>query len=119
MSQQNGPGAEQLLQMAINNAKQSNQEGAKVILRQVLKQDKRNDRAWMWLAYVEDDPIQRRRFLENAVRINPDNKAAQKALNKIKTKKASRESRTLLYGGVALAIILIVSAVACVIVLSL
>lgn len=118
MTEQSGPGVEQLLQMAITNAQQNNQEGAKVILRQVLKQDKRNDRAWMWLAYVEDDPVQRRRFLENAVRINPDNKPAQKALNKIKRKKASRKNRTLMYGGIALVLLLIVTAVACTIVLS-
>lgn len=119
MTQQSGPGIEQLLQMAINNAKQDNQEGAKVILRQVLKQDKRNDRAWMWLAYVEDDPVQRRRYLENAVRINPSNQAAQKALNKIKNKKASRRNRTMLYGGVGLVFLLLISALACVIALSL
>ncbi len=119
MTQQSGPGVEQLLQMAINNAKQDNQEGAKVILRQVLKQDKRNDRAWMWLAYVEDDPVQRRRFLENAVRINPSNKAAQKALSKIKNKKASRRNMTMLYGGAALIFLLVISALACVVALSL
>ena len=118
MTQQSGPGVEQLLQMAITNAKQNNQDGAKVILRQVLKQDKRNDRAWMWLAYIENDPVQRRRFLENAVRINPSNQAAQKALNKIKNKKANRENRTLLYGGIALVLLVMVTAAACAIVLS-
>ena len=81
-----GTSVDQLLQMGINTAKDGNKEGAKVILKQVIQKDKRNDRAWTWLAFVEDDPIQRRRYLQNAVRINPGNRAAQEALGKIEAK---------------------------------
>ena len=42
------PNREQLLQMAINSAKSGNRDGARMMLRQVLSEDKRNERAMMW-----------------------------------------------------------------------
>lgn len=115
---QGGASVDQLLQMGIDTAKQGNKEGARVLLRQVIQRDQRNDRAWMWLAYVEADPVQRRRYLENAVRINPSNKAAQKALNKLKTSKTRSQRQIMLLGGAVLAGLILISALACLVVLS-
>ena len=114
-----GPSVEQMLRMGIDTAKNGNKDGARVMLRQVLQRDRRNDRAWTWLAYVEDDPVQRRRYLQNAVRINPENKTAQKALDKLKKSRTQTENKTMLYGSIALGGLIIVSILACVIVLAL
>jgi hypothetical protein len=116
---QSSTSVEQLLRMGIDTAKQGNREGAKVILRQVLQKDRRSDVAWMWLAYVESDPIQRRRFLENAVRINPDNSAARRALNKMNTRKSASQNKTMLYGAIVVAVMVILSILACVVALAL
>jgi hypothetical protein len=85
------------------------------MLQQVLTQDARNDRAWTWLAYVEDDPIQRQQYLERAVQINPSNRTAVKALNKIRNKKARQRNRTLIYGSIVLIIMAVMAALACVV----
>jgi hypothetical protein len=116
---QSGASVDQLLRMGIDTAKKGNREGAKVILRQVLQQDRRSDLAWMWLAYVESDPIQRRRFLENAVRINPDNAAARRALNKMNTRTSASQNQTMLYGGIVLAVMIVLSILACIVALAL
>lgn len=119
--QDSGSGAsvEQLLRMGIETAKQGNKQGARVLLQQVIQEDKRNDRAWMWMAYVENDPVQRRRYLENAVRINPSNDSAKKALAKMNRSQESDQNKTLVYGGLVLAGVLVLTILACIIVLAL
>ena len=44
------PNREQLLQMAVTTAKAGNRDGARVMLRQVLSEDRRNERAMLWMA---------------------------------------------------------------------
>lgn len=46
----------------------------------VVKMDQRNERAWMWLSAVVDDPEQQRTCLEYVLKINPENARARKGL---------------------------------------
>ncbi|MFP4322382.1 MAG: tetratricopeptide repeat protein [Anaerolineales bacterium] len=98
MSSADGPNLEAQLQMGITAAKQGNKEGARVILRQVIQADPQNDRAWYWLAYLADTNAQRRQFLQSALKANPNNQNAQKALTKMATRNRSQEQRTLIIG---------------------
>jgi hypothetical protein len=112
-----GLGIDQLLQMGIDTAKSGNNEGAKVILKQVIQKDKRNDRAWTWLAFIEPDPVQKRRYLQNAVRINPGNRPAQEALSKMVAKEQKGTDKTMFYGSIAIGIMVLLSVMACMLVL--
>ena len=114
-----GTSVDQLLRMGIESAKQGNKEGAKVMLQQVLQQERRNDVAWFWLASVQDDPEQRKRYLENAVKSNPENQQAKRALDKINRRRARSTNQAMLYGGVAVVGMIILAVLACILVLSL
>lgn len=72
---------ENLMQLGINAARNGNKEAAKGIFNQVLNADRRNERAWLWLAAVEEDQTQRRRILQTVLSINPNNQKAQELLN--------------------------------------
>lgn len=113
-----GTSVDQLLRMGIENARQGNRDGARVMLRQVLDQDKRNDVALMWLAYIEEDPVQRQRFLESAVKANPGNKKAQAALEKITTRHERSANQTMRYGIIAVGGMVIFAILACLLVLA-
>ncbi len=71
---------ETLMQMAINTARRGNKETAKGMFNQVLNMDRRNERAWLWLAAVEEDQTERRRILQTVLSINPNNKKAQELI---------------------------------------
>lgn len=94
------PNLENLLQMGITAAKEGNNEGARMLLKQVLDADKKNDRAWVWMAYITTDSVKRRQYLQTALKINPGNTAAKKALSKINKKRSSTEERTIIIAGV-------------------
>jgi len=69
----NEPNLERLLMQGIAAAKQNNKQAARMIFDQVLSQDKRNERAWLWLAAIEDDLKERRRILLTVLTLNPQN----------------------------------------------
>jgi len=71
---------ERLMQVGVTAARNKNKEAAKGIFRQVLEMDRRNERAWLWLAAVEDDPTERRRILQTVLAINPENQKARQLL---------------------------------------
>lgn len=110
MARRDNPQLENMLQMGITAAREGNREGARVILRQVLDADKKNDRAWLWLAYVAESKTKRQQYLESALRVNPNNEPAKKALLKMSRKKSNRERRTLMIGMVAVMAVLVVTA---------
>jgi Tfp pilus assembly protein PilF len=109
------PNLENLLQMGINAAQSGNKENARLFLQQVLEADKKNDRAWLWLAYVTDpeDEKDRRRYLKTAMRLNPSNRAAQNALKKLDQAKNAGKKRTMRLGSLALAVLVIFGTVTC------
>lgn len=118
MSNADNPNLENLLQMGITAAKQGNREAARVLFKQVLDDDKKNDRAWVWMASVAEDPLKRQQYLETALRINPSNKAAQKAIKKMTHKRTSKEQRTLALGVIFVLAILVAAALICVLALA-
>lgn len=96
------PNREQLLQMAVQSAKQGNKQGAKVMLRQILDEDPRNERAMMWMAKISTAPTERKQWLERVLQVNPENEVAQQALEKLSYDKSASENRKLFFfGGVA------------------
>lgn len=113
------PNLENLLQMGITAARDGNKDGARALFQQVISNDKKNDRAWVWLAYVTEDRTKRQQYLKTALKINPDNTAAKKALEKISNTRADRDQKTLLYAGVGLLSILVFAALCCVLALAL
>lgn len=110
------PNLENLLQMGINAAKTGNQENARLFLQQVLDADNKNDRAWLWMAYVTDkeNEIDRRRYLKTAIRINPNNRAARNALEKLDRAQVTAQNKTMTIGLMILTITIVVGVLACV-----
>ncbi len=104
----NMPNREELLQMAIEAARAGQKDGARVIFRQILNQDRRNQRAMMWMAKLADSKEERIRWLEMAVSTNPDNVQARKELNRIRYTRAARENRTLVIFGVIAVVLILV-----------
>ena len=94
------PNREELLQLAIRTAKEGNSEGARVMLQQVLSEDKRNERAMMWMAKLAKNSAERKQWLKRALKVNPGNHAAKDALARMANTRAARENRTLVYFGV-------------------
>ncbi|CAG1000973.1 MAG: hypothetical protein IAE83_20045 [Anaerolinea sp.] len=108
---------EDLLRQGIEAAKMGNKDSARLILRRVLDQDKRNERAWLWLASVEDDPIERRRVLQTVLDINPANANAQKLLKAMDTAVARSEQASMRFGiSVVLFIIVLLAIVGVIVV---
>jgi lipopolysaccharide biosynthesis regulator YciM len=88
--------------MGIAAAKRGNTDSARTILEQILQEDSSNERAMMWMAKLADTKAERQQWLNRVLSVNPNNQAAQDALNKISYSRAARENRTLLiYGAVA------------------
>lgn len=108
---------EDLLQIATTSLKEGNKTGARVLIQQVLDADKHNDRAWVLMAAATDDPVDRQRYLKTALRLNPNNKSAKKALDKMKKARNTSESQALYYGTIGLAIVLVIAVLACIAVL--
>ena len=111
------PNREELLQLAISTARGGNKRPARLMFEQVLKEDKNNERAMMWLAKIADSKTERKEWLERVLRVNPNNEQAREALKSIAYKKSAKDNRVLVIFGV-IAVVLIVLAVVVVIALS-
>ena len=111
------PNREELLQLAINTARGGNKRPARLMFEQVLKEDKNNERAMMWLAKLADSKAERKEWLERVLRVNPNNEQARDALKNIAYKKSAKDNRVLVIFGV-IAVVLIVLAVVVVFALS-
>lgn len=107
----NVPNREQLLSMAIDAAKAGNRDGARVMLRQVLGEDRRNERAMMWLAKIAPSKAERREWLKRVLTVNPDNQAARDALRKINYQSSARDNRVLVMFGIVAVVLAVVGVV--------
>jgi hypothetical protein len=67
-------------------------EKARACLVRILKTDPTNDTAWVWMASVVETEQLRRQCLEEALKHNPRNKMAQRALQKMNGPQTSFES---------------------------
>lgn len=92
------PNLEDILQIGIAAAKRGDREAAQNLLQQVLSSDQKNDRAWLYMAYIEPNKDQRVRYLQTALRHNPNNSVARKALEGITKKRNRSQQRTLMIG---------------------
>ncbi|MAS37077.1 MAG: hypothetical protein CL610_23965 [Anaerolineaceae bacterium] len=101
------PNREQLLQMAVNTAKAGNKEGARVMLRQVLSEDRRNERAMLWMAKIARSSKERRQWLKRVLDINPDNEAAKTQLKRMDYQTSAQQNRILLIFGVVVGVLLV------------
>ncbi len=104
----NVPNREELLQLAIDAARRGQKDGARVMFRQILEQDKRNERAMMWMAKLADSKSERIKWLEATLTVNPDNTQARQALERIRYAGAATENRTLVVFGVVAAVLIFV-----------
>jgi Tfp pilus assembly protein PilF len=105
------PNREELLQMAINAAKNKQHEGARVMFRQILSQDKQNERAIMWMAKLATSKRERVQWLQRALKVNPNNSTARDALAQMDYKEKASQNRILLLGGVVLAVVVLLAVV--------
>ena len=105
------PNREELLQMGIRAAKAGNRQGASTLFEQVLSQDKRNERAMMWMAKIADNKAERKKWLERVLLVNPDNETAKAALKKIAYKRNAKENRTLLIFGMVAGVLVVLGIV--------
>ncbi len=105
------PNREELLQLAINAARGGNKRPARLMFEQVLKEDKGNERAMMWLAKIADSKAERREWLQRVLHVNPNNEQARQALKSIAYKKSAKDNRVLLTFGVLAAVLIILAVV--------
>jgi thioredoxin-like negative regulator of GroEL len=101
------PNREQLLQMAITSARAGNKDGARMMLRQILSEDRRNERALLWMAKVARNAQERRQWLERVLDVNPDNEQASQQLRKMAYRTSARQNRTLLIFGVIVGVLIV------------
>ena len=92
---------DELYNMAIQAINKKQNRGAKVMLRQILSQDKRNDRAMLALAKIAKTDKEKRYWLNQALKIDPENKQAQKELYRLDTHDEAERNKLLFNVGVA------------------
>jgi Tfp pilus assembly protein PilF len=110
--QTNQPNREELLRLAIGAAKAGNEDSARVMFRRVLADDKRNERAMMWMAKLAQTRAERKEWLSRVLVVNPDNDSAKDALRQMKYKSTAKENRTLLIFGTIAGILVVLVLVA-------
>jgi hypothetical protein len=72
-----------LLQTGIQAAQRGNQAVAQQIFRQVIDLDPNNETAWIWMASVVSSMAERRTCLQRVLTINPNNRRARQALQRL------------------------------------
>ena len=105
------PNREQLLQMAISSAKAGNADGARVMLRQILTEDRRNERALLWMARIARNKKERQEWLERVLDVNPDNEQARKQLRRMEYRSSAQQNRILLVFGVVVGVLFVLGLV--------
>lgn len=114
----NAPNREELLQLAINTARAGNKRAARLMFEQVLKQDKNNERAMMWLAKTAKSKAERQEWLRRVLNVNPNNEQARSTLKRIAYRRSAKDNRVLLIFGVVAAVLIILAVVIVIAVLS-
>jgi tetratricopeptide (TPR) repeat protein len=71
---------ESLLRDGIAAVKRGDRTTARKLLAQVIEQDPKNEKAWMWLATTSNNADERRKLLLKVLEINPNNQRAQQAM---------------------------------------
>jgi tetratricopeptide (TPR) repeat protein len=76
--------SEDILHKAISMIKAGDRTGAKSILISILEKDPKNENAWLWLSSCADKTEEKIYCLQEALRINPNNEQAKKAIEQLK-----------------------------------
>lgn len=105
------PNREELLKMAIRTAQQGNKTAARMMFRRVLAEDKRNERAMIWMAKLADSKNERLQWLNRVAQVNPNNETAKEALRKMNYRRSAKENRILLTFGVIAGVLLVLGLV--------
>lgn len=105
------PNLEDLMRLGASTAKAGNKDNARVIFRQVLDADKRNVGAWLWMASLAENNIDRRRYLETVLKLSPNNSTARKQLAAM-DRTVQRGENASLRLGIIILVILVVALVA-------
>jgi hypothetical protein len=105
------PNREELLHLAINAARANNRDGARVMFTQILSEDRKNERALMWMAKLAEGKNERKQWLIKVLEVNPNNETARSALRKMDYKSSASDNRTLLIFGVIAGIMIVLAIV--------
>ncbi|MBI5667724.1 MAG: hypothetical protein HZC41_06920 [Chloroflexi bacterium] len=105
------PNREELLQMGIRAAKAGNTDAARITFQQILSQDKRNERAMMWMAKIASTKAERKKWLNRVLSVNPDNETARKQLYRMNHSEAAKQNRVLLIFGVVSGVMIVLGIV--------
>lgn len=105
------PNREELLKMAIRTAQAGNKTAARMMFRRVLSEDKRNERAMIWMAKLADSKNERVQWLNRVASVNPNNETAKEALRKMHYKRSAKDNRILLTFGVIAGVLLVLGLV--------
>ncbi len=101
------PNLDDLMRLGVRTAKAGNRDNARVIFQQVLDLDKRNEAAWLWMASLADDKLDRRRYLETVLQLNPSNQQAAKQLRLMDQAVKSSEGASIRVGVMILAVLVL------------
>ncbi len=105
------PNREELLQLAINAARAGNKRPARLMFEEVLKEDKNNERAMMWLAKIAESKAERREWLKRVLNVNPNNETARDALKQMAYRRSAKDNRVLLTFGVLAGVLIVLAIV--------
>lgn len=72
-----------MIRAAIDAFKKGDKGEARTLLEKAIEVDEFNEKAWLWLSAVVDNPEEQRTCLENVIVINPDNERARKGLQSL------------------------------------
>jgi hypothetical protein len=72
------------LQRAINAIRSGDKEAGKLLLAEAIRNDPRNETAWLWMSAVIDSEEYRRTCLERVLAINPHNETARRGLEALR-----------------------------------
>ena len=105
------PNLEDLMRLGVSSAKAGNRDNARVIFRQILAADKRNVGAWLWMASLAENEIDRRRYYETVLKLSPNNATARKKLADM-DRSVQRGENASLRLGIIILVILVVAVIA-------
>jgi thioredoxin-like negative regulator of GroEL len=89
---------EELLQRGIRTAREGNLAGARRMFEAVLAVNKREERAWLWLASLADTKDEKRGYLETVLKLNPKNDVAHRALAAMEDNRSNTDRQTMRFG---------------------
>jgi hypothetical protein len=107
-SGEKSPNLEDLMRLGVSSAKAGNRDNARVIFQQILSTDKRHVGAWLWMAHLAQDNVDRRRYWETVLRLDPNNATARKGLASLDKAIERVENRSVRFGVMVLLVLVVV-----------